>query len=212
MLSYDEAAENLKPYEDVEPVNLDALAWGHVIGRIDVAKDVAEEIKDGASVNLADAHKYLEHFLGKIKYKDQGGGDVKGQGEYDPSDKRGDQNVPKLFDDLLKHNKSLLEDGSIEILLPDDDAALEERLRTLALWIEVFIAAIGASPHLKDRGLARKITPHLQDLIEMSKVDAASSADYDNPEEANIDFMEIYEFLRATIISLDLEFRHFVKQ
>ena len=96
--------------------------------------------------------------------------------------------------------------------MPDDDAALEERLRTLALWIEVFIAAIGASPHLKDRGLARKITPHLQDLIEMSKVDAASSADYDNPEEANIDFMEIYEFLRATIISLDLEFRHFVKQ
>ena len=193
---------------------------GHVIGRIDVAADVAEEIKDGASVDLADAHKYLEHFLGKIKYKDQGGGDVKGQGEYDPLDKGGDkdgdqsedQNVPKLFDDLLKHNKSLLEDGSIEILLPDDDAALEERLRTLALWIEVFIAAIGASPHLKDRGLARKITPHLQDLIEMSKVDAASSADYDNPEEANIDFMEIYEFLRATIISLDLEFRHFVKQ
>ncbi|MCH9665839.1 MAG: hypothetical protein K0U41_08355, partial [Gammaproteobacteria bacterium] len=154
MLSYDEAAESLKPYEDVEPVNLDALAWGHVIGRIDVAADVAKDIKDSASVDLADAHKYLEHFLGEVKRKDQSGGDVKGQGEYDPLDKDGDkggdqsedQNVPKLFDDLLKHNKSLLEDGSIEILLPDDDAALEERLRTLALWIEVFIAAIGASP------------------------------------------------------------------
>lgn len=184
--SYDEMANCLQPYKDIEPANLDALVWAGIIGGSIVGGAL---VGDNKQANV----EYLTHFMDK---------DV---GEDPDANKQ----IHKLFDDLVAHNKSILKEGTIEFLLPDDDTLLKERLRTLALWSEVFVSALGISPHLKDKGLASKVNSHLHDLIEMSKMDTSSSEDYDNPEEANIDYMELYEFLRATIISLDLEFRHF---
>ncbi len=173
--------EFLQAYKGVEPANLDAFAWAGIVG--------GNLVKDNQQTNT----EYLTHFL------DKDVGDNPDENE----------KIHKAFTDLVTHNKASLKEDNIEFLLPNDDTALKERLRTLALWCESFVSALGTSSYLKDKTLASKVNSHIHDLIEMSKMDTSSSDDYDNPEAANIDYMEIYEFLRATVISLDLEFSHF---
>lgn len=202
MLSYDKMVECLEAYKEVEPAGLDALAWAGIVGgALGGDKSGGKNGgkaggKNGGENGGKATTAYLEHFLDK----DVG------------NDPDANKNIHKIFADLIAHNASSLEEGAIEFLLPDDDCVLAERLRTLALWCETFVSALGISPHLKDKALESKVKSHLHDLIEMSKMDTSSSEDYDNPEEANIDYMELYEFLRATIISLDLEFKHFTKK
>ena len=142
----------------------------------------------GGSYNFSDERQFLDHF----------------------TDSQNQDDIYDFFENRIAHNNSMLQDDGIEFLLPDDDTSMEERLRAISLWCETFISALGQSTYLKDQTLATKVDGHLRDLIEISKVDTSFSRDYDNLEEAELDFMELYEFLKVSLLSLDLEFKTFI--
>ena len=118
-----------------------------------------------------------------------------------------------FFINRIANNNSLLEEDELSLLLPDDDSDMELRLQALSSWCDTFISSLGCSEHLKNKGFTTKIDPFLRDLAEISKVDTTNSSDdYNNIEETEIAFMELYEFVRVTIISLDIEFKTFATQ
>lgn len=143
----------------------------------------------GGIGSFADDKQYLEHFT-EDKY---------------------DDGVREFFSNLVSHNSSLLDDDDIHLLLPDDDSPMKDRLNSVATWCETFISSLGISEQLKNNNLESRVNNHLGDLVEISRMDSSFSQDYDNLEQAEIDYMELYEFLRVTLLTLELEFKSFAE-
>lgn len=117
--------------------------------------------------------------------------------------------VYDFFINRISHNTSLLEEDELNLLLPDDEEEISTRLKAISIWCDTFVSCLGCSEHLKEQSFATKITPILNDLAQISQVDSLSSNEYSNLEEAELDYMELYEFIKVNIISLNMEFRGF---
>jgi uncharacterized protein YgfB (UPF0149 family) len=96
------------------------------------------------------------------------------------------------------HRLLLNEDLSFDLLLPAEDTPLNERLEALREWCHGFLFGIGAAnpPSIltdDSRGIVK-------DMTEFTKIDTDAYG-----EDSENDFMEITEYLRASVIYLRIE-------
>jgi uncharacterized protein YgfB (UPF0149 family) len=86
------------------------------------------------------------------------------------------------------------EDMDFQPLLPEDDAPLEDRVRALAAWCGGFLFGLGRSGTLQD--LPDDLGEILQDFSELSR---AALGTGEGGEEAERDYVELVEFVRASV-------------
>ena len=98
-----------------------------------------------------------------------------------------------LFEDTRRLLAS--DEFIFELLLPDEDEPLSEQLEALREWCKGFLYGIGATAPVQDWPEdSREI---VKDIAEITKLDTDAEG-----EEAENDFMEITEYLRAAVIFL----------
>jgi uncharacterized protein YgfB (UPF0149 family) len=88
------------------------------------------------------------------------------------------------------------------LLLPGDDAGLEQRTVALSRWCEGFLFGLGAGGVTKERKLAREASEFLADLGEIARAELVGDEAEEGEEEA---FAEIVEYLRMGVLMLNEE-------
>ncbi len=109
----------------------------------------------------------------------------------------------QLLVSLFEQTQELIngDDFAFDLLLPDDDAELEQRIDALRNWSKGFLLGVGYSTsETKWPGETREI---LKDIVELSKMDVDGDED---DEEIETALMEIQEYLRAAIMLFKTEF------
>jgi uncharacterized protein len=118
----------------------------------------------------------------------------------------GDFNVEDkaILEDMFGETRSLLasDELTFELLLPDEDAPLSERIEALRQWCQGFLFGLGSTSATSEPAAnwsddSREI---VKDIAEFTKLDADAES-----EDAENDFMEITEYLRAAVIFLHTE-------
>jgi uncharacterized protein len=102
-----------------------------------------------------------------------------------------------FLQDLFEDTKRLLasDEFTFELLLPDEGSPLSEQLEALRQWCKGFLFGVGAAAPAQDWPEdSREI---VKDIAEITKLDTDAEG-----EEAENDFMEITEYLRAAVIFL----------
>ncbi len=85
-------------------------------------------------------------------------------------------------------------------LLPDDEAALQDRIWALADWCSGFMAGYGAL--VEQSALSPMAAEILRDLARIAEVDADAELADAEAEGAEADFVELVEYLRAAVLNL----------
>jgi uncharacterized protein YgfB (UPF0149 family) len=114
----------------------------------------------------------------------------------DGADEAAVQPVVELLSGLRDDTLALLagEDMDFQPLLPRDTEPLEARVRALAAWCSGFLYGLGRSGALDS--LPGDLEEILRDFSEISR--AALSPD-ESGDEAEGDYMELVEFVRASV-------------
>lgn len=102
--------------------------------------------------------------------------------------------IEPLLQTLLQVTRFALEDPDLgfELLLPDDEAALAERIDHLFLWCQGFVAGFALVPAAPSLGEDAR-----EALEDISRIAAFRVSDEDQDEQA---FMEIAEFVRVAVL------------
>lgn len=125
-------------------------------------------------------------------------------------------------DALLAETRSLLseiyqvtnssvdaEDFDFQLLLPDDDASLSQRLQALSHWCQGFLMGITHAGITDIEKLPSNLPEIVRDFVEISR---AESFEIDNSEEDEASFVEISEFVRMGTLLFRVEFKQFLAQ
>lgn len=131
----------------------------------------------------ADAEKWLEHIFP----------------ERDPQNAL-QQDISNQLKHYLHQLRIQLQDSNLgfELLLPDDNEMLEDRVDAMQEWTQGFLLGI-ALAGLKDfQNLPEDSKELLDDFIEISKVEAFTMDD--NSETSEDDYLQIVEYLRMGVL------------
>ncbi len=90
-----------------------------------------------------------------------------------------------------------------EMLLPDDELALPERLVALTDWCEGFIAGLGMTGIQDDESLDEQVREILRDLIEITQLDD----EVDESEENESSYFEVEEYVKVAVMTVGLSLR-----
>jgi uncharacterized protein YgfB (UPF0149 family) len=118
----------------------------------------------------------------------------------------GDFNVEDkaILEDMFGETRSLLasDEFTFELLLPDEDAPLSEQIEALGQWCQGFLFGLGSTSATSDptANWSDDIREIVKDIAEFTKLDTDAES-----EDAENDFMEITEYLRAAVIFLYTE-------
>lgn len=93
-------------------------------------------------------------------------------------------------------------DFSYQLLLPDDEAPLSDRLTALAAWCQGFIGGLTSNGRLNDARMSTEVRQMVAEVIEISHLD---SDNCEESEESERDYMELSEHLRCTAMALHAE-------
>jgi len=106
----------------------------------------------------------------------------------------------KLLEQLFEDTRSKLDSDefTFTLLLPDEDMPLHERLEALRTWCQGFLYGIGSIPHSSE--LTEDSRETMKDIAEFTKLDSDAEG-----EEAENEYMEISEFLRAAVLFMRTE-------
>jgi uncharacterized protein len=109
-----------------------------------------------------------------------------------------------VLEELFEDTRNLLagDEFDFELLLPDDDFPLNEQVDALRKWSQGFLFGLGTTASTADStpNWSEEIREVVKDITEITKLDADAEDD-----EAENDFMEITEYLRAAVIFLRTE-------
>lgn len=113
------------------------------------------------------------------------------------------QSINDIFSAVFEHSKEQLnkDNHGFELLLPDENSGMSERLSVLADWINTFLAALGLAGFSQAQSLSKECTEFISDLNKIAQVEKEA----DNIEGEELDFMEITEYIRAGVMMLYLE-------
>jgi hypothetical protein len=97
------------------------------------------------------------------------------------------------------------EDLGFTLLLPDDDAPLEDRVTALGLWCGHFLEAFGTGlarlpdddPEYGGFALPDELQEIVDDLAAIADVEPDADAD---PEDAESQYMELEEFVKVAVL------------
>ncbi|MBF0676749.1 MULTISPECIES: YecA/YgfB family protein [unclassified Pseudomonas] len=87
-------------------------------------------------------------------------------------------------------------DFTVVLLLPGDEAPLEERALALGQWCQGFLSGFGLT--VRDSALSTEATEVLQDLAAIAQVQSA----LEDSEDGESDYMEVMEYLRVAPLLL----------
>lgn len=93
-------------------------------------------------------------------------------------------------------------DVEFELMLPDDDEPLEDRVEALGMWCQGFVYGLAAGGIKEDTELPEDSNEIIKDILEISRAgyvidDEAELEAGDDDEEA---FMEVCEYVRMGIL------------
>ncbi len=87
------------------------------------------------------------------------------------------------------------ESGGMNLLLPTDDAPLQERLEALSTWCEGFLYGIGVSGLSDTKKIPESADEFITDIREISRLDVES-----DDEDAEHYYMELVEYIRVGVL------------
>ncbi|MFZ5723632.1 MAG: UPF0149 family protein [Pseudomonadota bacterium] len=91
-----------------------------------------------------------------------------------------------------------------ELLLPEDDRPLAERVAGMAEWCEGFLGGFGtASAGRHDRDLPEDVRMLLDTIGEFTRAEVGDDTDGDDEAERN--YMELVEYLRIAALTIYME-------
>ena len=85
---------------------------------------------------------------------------------------------------------------SFRPLLPGDSEAIESRLESLAAWAQGFLDGLAVRGLREIDDLDGEIREFLEDLVEISRVEADAD---DDPESSEADYSELVEYVRVGV-------------
>lgn len=101
----------------------------------------------------------------------------------------------RVHDDLLNQ-------GPFELLMPDDDEPLDERLEAMMEWAGAFLAAFGVVQQELNKA-STELQEMIQDISSITRV----SSDFDQEdEESEVAFVVLYEHLKLGVTLVFEEF------
>lgn len=106
-----------------------------------------------------------------------------------------------VFYDLADATFQQLEAGqfAFELLLPDDDEPLDERVRAMRSWVVGFLTGLGAAGFTASEQLPEDVQEILVDLANLAQADVEVEQGTDADEG---DFLEIAEFVKVAVLLL----------
>jgi len=125
-----------------------------------------------------------------------------------------DQSSPALQaagKELLKIYKISVEqmnnnDIDFELMLPDDDDPLEDRVEGLGVWCQGFVYGLAVGGIKENTELPENSKELIKDILEISRAgyvaddEAELAADEADSEEDEVAFMEVCEYVRVGIL------------
>jgi len=126
--------------------------------------------------------------------------------------------LASIKDDLLQlYNDTAeqLEDTNkvFELLLPDDDESLHERIETLSHWCQNYLSGLGQSGLSGDAPLAGDVSEAMRDLAAIAMADSGTGDDDLDPYTNSIDeqdeasFFELVEYVRVAVTLIYAEIK-----
>lgn len=105
--------------------------------------------------------------------------------------------------DRLLRRQLADDDLGFELLLPDDDLPLAERVTAMAEWCDGFLAGFGTgSAGRREQDFSEDVRHLLTTIGEFSRAEVGDDA---GDEDGERDFMELVEYLRIAALSIFLE-------
>ena len=98
------------------------------------------------------------------------------------------------------------QEGLVELLLPDDDDPLSERIEALSRWCRSYLAGLGLSGLSGETTLAPDVTEAMRDMAAIALVDP----DSEQEEDDETSFVELVEFVRVASTLIHVELAHLV--
>jgi yecA family protein len=121
---------------------------------------------------------------------------------FGPEENATDSYDRSILDRLFETTRRQLQDFdfSFELLLPDDDAPLEDRAQALGEWCQGFLGGLGYGAQGSD--WPGECTELLEDFVQISRLDPEASGETD--ENA---YAELSEYVRVGVQVIRSEFQ-----
>jgi yecA family protein len=115
------------------------------------------------------------------------------------SDDMNHENIT-LLEQLFEETRTVLENDefAFTLLLPDEDMPLNTRLEAFRTWCQGFLYGMGSIPYSSE--LTEESRGAMKDIAEFTRLDTHAEG-----EEAENEFMELSEFLRAAVLFMRTE-------
>lgn len=113
-----------------------------------------------------------------------------------------DANLRHVMSAVFDYAKEQLkkDDYSFQLLLPQEETSLHERIEILADWISTFLSSLGTAG-FQARGLSQDAQEFVNDLDKIARIDN----DIEGLEGEELDFIEITEYVRSGVMMLYIE-------
>ena len=98
--------------------------------------------------------------------------------------------------DLILENLDEFADFDFNPVVPDDDVAIADRVRAVALWCGGFLSALGEAGYQLDQQDSPDVAEVMRDMARI----AAVTDQISEGEENEVDLMEIIEFVRVSTL------------
>jgi yecA family protein len=112
-----------------------------------------------------------------------------------PDSEEGKNLLLRLFEET---RRLLTSNGfEFELLLPEKEAPLKERVEALKLWCQGFLFGVGAASPIPESEWPEDVREIIRDITEFTKLETQAGG-----EEDESAFMEITEYLRSVVVLL----------
>ncbi len=114
------------------------------------------------------------------------------------------QSVGKLLLKIHQISVAQMNDSNVdfELLLPDDDEALEDRVEALGVWCQGFVYGLAAGGIKEGADLPEDSQELIKDILEISQAGYAidDEAEVAISEDDEVAFMEVSEYVRMGVL------------
>ena len=113
-----------------------------------------------------------------------------------------DANLRHVMSAVFDYAKEQLakDDYSYQLLLPQDEFNLAERIEVLSDWVSTFLSALGTAGFVSE-SLGAECKEFIHDLDKIARIDNT----IEGLEAEELDFIEITEYIRSGILILYVE-------
>ena len=125
-----------------------------------------------------------------------------------PGAAKGDLLAGEAFDELKRLHEATraqlnAPDCELQLLLPDDDSNLDERVHALGEWCQGFLVGLSLGGIKEFSALSEDAREIAEDIVEIARAD--SSYSFEGGEEDEHAYAELVEYLRVGVLLLNEE-------